>query len=147
MKIQMCFGACLVVRWLRIRLPMQGMQPWSLMEELRLHVPWSQEPEHRNSTWVLRWRSHVLPLSPDTTGTLKNNEYINALKTWTGCFCLRVSRPQNDHSRILHWNPRQSCPMSLEKWGGCSSPGCLIQPLPGPRTPMSPIVTAKTLAP
>ena len=31
-------GTFLALRWLRIHLPMQGMQVWSLVEELRSHT-------------------------------------------------------------------------------------------------------------
>ena len=34
-------GTCLVVQWLRIHLPMQGMPVRSLIRELRSHMPWS----------------------------------------------------------------------------------------------------------
>ena len=37
------WGPSLVVQWLRIHLPMQGMQVRSPVRELRLHVPWSNE--------------------------------------------------------------------------------------------------------
>ena len=34
------FRTSLVVQWLRICLPMQGIQVWSLVKELESHIPW-----------------------------------------------------------------------------------------------------------
>ena len=36
-------GTSLVVQWLRPRLPIQGVEIWSLVRELRSHLPWSQK--------------------------------------------------------------------------------------------------------
>ena len=38
-------GTCLVVQWLRLCLPMQGVQVPSLVEELRFHMPQCQKTE------------------------------------------------------------------------------------------------------
>ena len=38
-KIKIRTGTSLVVQWLRIHLPMQGTQVWSLVWELRSHMP------------------------------------------------------------------------------------------------------------
>ena len=40
-------GTCLVVQWLRLPLPMQGVQVPSLVGELRRHLPCGQKPKHK----------------------------------------------------------------------------------------------------
>ena len=41
-------GISLVVQWLRLRLPMQGVQVWSWAGELRSHVPYGQKNKKHN---------------------------------------------------------------------------------------------------
>ena len=36
-------GTSLVVQWLRLRLPMKGVQVRTLVRELRSHMPWGQK--------------------------------------------------------------------------------------------------------
>ena len=38
-----CLGTSLAVQWLRLHLPMQGVQVGSLVGELRSHMPWGQK--------------------------------------------------------------------------------------------------------
>ena len=40
------YGASLVVKWLRLLLPMQGVQVRSLVRELRSHMPHGQEKQN-----------------------------------------------------------------------------------------------------
>ena len=40
---ELCTGTSLEVQWLRLRLPMQGVRVWSLVGELRSHMPPSQK--------------------------------------------------------------------------------------------------------
>jgi len=41
-------GTSLVIQWLRLHLSMQGVQVWSLVEGLRLHMPHGQKnPKHK----------------------------------------------------------------------------------------------------
>ena len=37
----------LAVQWLRLHLPTQGVQVWSLVGELRTHMPWNQKTKHK----------------------------------------------------------------------------------------------------
>ena len=39
-------GTALVVQWLRLRLPMQGVQAWSLVGKLRSHMPQGQKNQN-----------------------------------------------------------------------------------------------------
>ena len=55
-------GTSLVVQWLRLRLPMQRMQAWSLVRKLRPHMLWgSLQPQspwaQREPTRELVWHS------------------------------------------------------------------------------------------
>ena len=38
-------GTSLAIQWLRLRLPMQGVRVWSLVGELRSHMPRGQKPK------------------------------------------------------------------------------------------------------
>ena len=84
-------GSSLVVQWLRIHLPVQGMKVWFLDGELRshmlwgnwAHVLWSSRAATKGSV-LMQCRSYVLQLRPDTA------KYINIKKVSWG---LRKQNP------------------------------------------------------
>ena len=46
-------GTSLATQWLRLYLPMQGVWIWSLVGELRTHMPKKQEQKHKNKSSVV----------------------------------------------------------------------------------------------
>ena len=47
--IKAFLGNSLSVQWLRFHLPMQGVWVWSLVRELRLHMPPGQKTKHKSN--------------------------------------------------------------------------------------------------
>ena len=48
-----CIGTCLVVQWLRLQLPLQEVQAWSLFRELRSHMSHGQKVKTQSRSSVV----------------------------------------------------------------------------------------------
>ena len=93
-------GTSLVVQWLRIRLPVPGTWVWSLVRELRSHMPqgnyWAHplwSPRH-NKREAHELQQKILHAATKTHGR-QINKYINIkkeIKSWSMfiCVCTRV---------------------------------------------------------
>ena len=100
-----------MVQWLRIRLAMQGTQVWSLVRELRSHMPqrnWAWEPQWESPCITTQdpiWCNETQP-RPNAVKTKHNQADANGFQCliWVFWICwLSPSWYNIDYSQWMSW--------------------------------------------